>query len=417
MSRQAESKRMQRARKKRRRLIAGMVLVLFAMILVAAGAIFLLSGPKVEKELTLEAGSKMPAVTDFLKKDYKDVKLVSGLDESVNMNAVADYNVVIEISGKKYTSVLHVVDTVKPVVQTKDATVFLGESAVPEDFIESVEDATETAIAFVKEPDMNTPGEQEVQLTVTDQGGNVTEVSARAEVAEDTEPPVIEGVKELTAPVGGSVSYKRDVTVSDNYDTEVSLTVDTSQVDLNTIGNYPVVYIATDKAGNETRVETVLHVEKAGVENATEEMVNAAADKLLAKIITDDMSQYDKAKAIFDWIHANVGYYDHTKKTTWVQGAYYGLIEHYGDCFVYASTSKCLLTRAGIKNMDIGFVNPNRTHYWNLIDLGEGWYHFDATRRTDGSSFFYCTDEEVMAYSKTHQGSHAYDPSEYPDIQ
>ena len=42
---------------------------LFAMILVAAGAIFLLSGPKVEKELTLEAGSKMPAVTDFLKKD------------------------------------------------------------------------------------------------------------------------------------------------------------------------------------------------------------------------------------------------------------------------------------------------------------------------------------------------------------
>lgn len=417
MSRQAESKRMQRARRRRRILITKMVLILAAVILVAVLAVLLLRKDKVEKEITREAGSTLPVVSDFLIRENADARIVSGLDEAVDMNTVADYSVVIEVSGKEYTSVLHVVDTVSPVVETKDVTLFLGGTAEPQDFIAGVKDATTVTAAFSQAPDLNTAGEQEVKLTVTDMGGNVTEATAKVMVETDTQPPVIEGVKELTVAAGTSVSYKRDVTVTDDHDTEVSLSVDNSQVDLNTVGDYPITYIAVDKAGNTTRVDTILHVEQPSVETATEELVNAEADKLLAKIISEDMTQYEKAQKIFNWIHANVGYYDHTKKTNWVQGAYYGLVEHYGDCFVYASTSKCLLTRAGIKNMDIGFENPNRTHYWNLIDLGEGWYHFDTTRRTDGSSFFYATDEEVMAYSNTHNGSHAYDPSLYPDIQ
>ena len=145
--------------------------------------------------------------------------------------------------------------------------------------------------------------------------------------------------------------------------------------------------------------------------------MNRKADEILSQITTEDMSQREVAKAIFDWVHSNVGWADGTPKTDWIQGAYRGLFNRRGDCYVYASTSKCLLTRAGIENMDIGFSNPNRTHYWNLIDLGEGWYHFDATRRTDGRSFFYYSDADIRAYSNAHNGSHAYDPSQYPEIQ
>lgn len=155
----------------------------------------------------------------------------------------------------------------------------------------------------------------------------------------------------------------------------------------------------------------------ASVETATEEMVNKKADEILAGILTDGMSPYEKANAIFNWVYKNVGWSDKTPKTNWIQGAYRGLFNRRGDCFVYAFTSKCLLTRAGIANMDIGFSTARRTHYWNLIDLGEGWHHFDATRRTDGRSFFYCHDADIRAYSDSHNGSHAYDASKYPKIQ
>ena len=52
-----------------------------------------------------------------------------------------------------------------------------------------------------------------------------------------------------------------------------------------------------------------------------------------------------------------------------------------------------------------------------MIDIGEGWYHFDATRRKDGTEFFYWTDAELMEYSNANDGSHNYDPEQYPQIQ
>lgn len=415
--RHSESRRMRRARRKRRILIMKMILIVVVLTAAIVGCIWYFGGPKVEKELTREAGSSLPTVSDFLKKEADNVKLISGLDESVNMNTVADYEVVIEINDKRYTSVLHVKDTVKPVVTTKEATIFTTETVEPEDLIESIEDVTATTVVFAEIPDFTKLGTQEVKLKVTDEGGNVTEAVARVEVVEDTEPPVIEGVTDLTVPAGSSVSYKRNITVTDNYDTDVSLDVDTSAVDLNTVGEYPITYIAIDKAGNKTEVSAVLHVEAASVDNATDSLVNAAADKILTEIVADDMSQYDKAQAIYNWVHEQVAYYDGTPKTDWIQGAYRGLVERKGDCFVYAMTAKVLLTQAGITNMDIEKIPAKTRHYWNLIDLGDGWYHFDTTRRKDGTTFFYKTDAELMAYSTTHDDSHNYDPSQYPTIQ
>lgn len=417
MSRHLEGKRLRRARRRRRILIAKMIFVFLILAFIIAGCVLIFGKSKVEKEITKEAGSAMPVVSDFLKKDNQDARVVSGLDDSVNMNTIADYEVVIEVSGKEYTSVLHVVDTVKPEVTTKDIQICTTGTVKPEDLIEKIEDATSTTAAFVGTPDFTKAGKQQVELTVTDEGGNTTTVTVNVEVVEDTEAPVISGVEELTVAAGSSISYKRSITVTDNYDDEVELTVDNSEVNLNAEGDYQITYIARDMAGNETTATTTLHVTMPAAEQATEELINALADELLARITTDDMSEYEKAEAIFNWVHGNIGYSDGTPKTDWIQGAYHGLVEHSGDCYVYAMTSKVLLTRAGITNMDIEKIPSSTHHYWNLIDIGEGWYHFDATRRKDGQYFFYSTDEEVMAYSNTHRGSHNYDPSAYPKIQ
>lgn len=233
----------------------------------------------------------------------------------------------------------------------------------------------------------------------------------------DLEPPVIQGVEELTVPAGSPVSYKRNVTATDNRDGEVAVTVDASQVDLNTLGDYTVVYKAKDAAGNEAEVSTVVHVVEASADTATEDQVNAKADELLAQITTAEMSEYEKAQAIFFWVHDNVAWSDHSPKDGWVSGAYRGLVERKGDCYVYAMTAKCLLTRAGIKNMDIEKIPTDVEHYWNLIDLGDGWYHYDTTRRKDKQYFFYTSDEDLMNYSRSHEDSHNYDPAQYPEIQ
>lgn len=120
MDQSLKVKRQRRARKRRRILVVKILLVMLVAAFLIAGGIFFLNRTVVAEELTREAGSALPVVSDFLEKENSDARVVSGLDDSVDMNTVADYEVVIEIAGKEYTSVLHVVDTVKPVVTAKD---------------------------------------------------------------------------------------------------------------------------------------------------------------------------------------------------------------------------------------------------------------------------------------------------------
>ena len=404
-------------RKKTRRTL----IILFSELVVFIGCVILgyfyyLNYPKVE-ELTREAGSDLPELSEFLLKDFKEAAFVTPLNQIVDMNKPGDYEVAINIAGKEYISVLHIVDTVAPVVEVREAEIYTDETLETSDLVVSIDDVTETTVNFVNTPDFTRPGVQNVPILITDEGGNSVQVFAKVEVLADTEAPIIEGVQELTVKAGGSVSYKRDVTVTDNHDENMVLVVDNSEVNLNKVGDYTVIYSAEDNAGNRTEITTVLHVLPAGVEGATEDIVYAEADAILAEIITEDMSQYEVAETIFHWINQNIANVETSPQTTWVEGAYRGLFERKGDCFVYASLSKCMLDRAGIPNMIIMFSNSRMTHYWNLIDLGEGWYHWDVIRRTSGLYFFYVSDAELMKYSNAHNGTHAYDPSQYPEIQ
>lgn len=412
--------RIRRRKRKKRRMRFLVSLVCWLLVFTAAlgGVYMLLPAMCVRAEVTVEAGSPCPGLEDLLRWESGTAELLSGLSEDMELDQVTDHEVVIRVYGREVTSTLHVEDTAAPEVVTKDLIIYAGKEVSAEDFIEEITDATATTVQFEQEPDCGTDGVHEVSLLVTDGGGNVTKKEASLEVTVDTEAPVISGVEDLTVPVGGSISYKKGITVTDNIDEEVELTVDASAVDLEKAGDYEVVYRAVDMAGNETTAAAVVHVEPVSVDNITEDLVNAEADKILASLFSDQsLSEYDKAKKIYNWCHERIAYFDGTPKTNWVQGAYRGLVERKGDCYVYAMTAKCLLTRAGIKNMDIEKIpTPTTMHYWNLIDIGEGWHHFDTCRRVDGSTFFYKTDAELMAYSNSHDGTHNYDRSRYPDI-
>lgn len=421
-----------RSLKKRCRSIALACFAVLCLLALAGGYVYYqLPYRCVKESVTMEAGEKCPSVEDFLEWEYETASIVSGIDPGMEFGHVEDYAVVIHLYHRDVTTILHVEDTTPPEIQTRDRTIMFGETFALEDFVENVTDNTDWSVSYKEEPDIPCGGIYRIMLEAEDEGGNVTEAEARLEVLQDVTPPLIEGVRELTITAGESVSYKKGVTVTDDYDETVELTVDNSAVDTDTPGDYEVIYRATDRYGNMAEVVTVLHVKEvpktvlpAGSDiPMTAEAVNAEADRILASITNSSMSQYEVIKAIYDWVHTRISYKNGTPKTDWVTGAYYGLVLEQGDCFAFAMASKCLLDRAGITNMDIERIRVgNGMHFWNLVDIGEGWHHFDTCRRGDGVSFFYLTDAELMEYSNAHvardypNGSHYYDRSLYPEI-
>ena len=237
--------------------------------------------------------------------------------------------------------------------------------------------------------------------------------------AEDTQPPVISGVKDLTVAVGESLSYRTGVTVTDNVDETVRLQVDSSGVNLSEPGEYQALYWAEQAPGHRGKAPATLPVvAAAAVDDAdtgatedvvesgnveiTQDGVNELADEILAEITTPGMSQREKALAIYNYVHNHIKYVGTSDKSSWLVGAYVGFTRGSGDCYNYFACSKALLTRAGIPNVDLTRVGGNSRHYWQLVDVGSGYYHFDACPHPNSYPLysFLLTEEEVKAYTR-----------------
>ena len=375
----------------------------------------------VKKVVKAEAGERCPDISEFLNFYTRHASFTDPSTADRIFDVPGEYEVGVKVLFYEGVSKVIVSDFTPPKITAKTVSVEKGGTVLPEMFVESIEDSSETDILFADAgengPDTSVDGEQEVNLKAVDSQGNVTEFTGKLIVTADKEAPKIEGVADITVNFGEGISYKKGITVTDNEDPEPVLTVDNSKVDTSKPGTYEIVYTATDKAGNtatETAHVTIVLKEP---ETITMDYVNAKADEVLAKILKDGMTEKEKAYAIFRWTHDNIGYYDNTPKVDETDGAYRGIVQRKGDCYTYAMTSKCLLTRAGIRNQDIGTIPNNpHLHFWNLVYLDGAWRHFDATRRADKSEFFLTPDKEVYEYSESHDGTHRYNPSLYPEI-
>lgn len=140
------------------------------------------------------------------------------------------------------------------------------------------------------------------------------------------------------------------------------------------------------------------------------------ADDILSKITNTGMTKLQRAEAIFAWVRNNFRYVGSSATRDWGQEAYQGFRRHHGDCFTYFSVSHELLTRSGIDSMMIVRSTDNH-HYWNLVLVEEGWYHFDTCPRSAGGYFCLWTDAQMEAYSRKHGNCFAFDRSLYPKIQ
>lgn len=234
--------------------------------------------------------------------------------------------------------------------------------------------------------------------------------------------PVIEVVPMVSHSIyiGDSVPYKSYVTYSDDVTATESLklNVDRSQVDIEKAGTYSVIYTVTDEAGNQASVTITLTVLERpnGLDQARE-----LANNVLSQITTPGMSKPEIAAAIYNYVKFNIAYSGSSDKNAgWPAGAVDGFTKKSGDCYTYFATAKALYEAAGIPNVDVVKVKTAQTssssHYWSLIDVGNGWYHVDCTPRANNyaDSFFLYTDEEMLAYSRKNKNCFNFDVDAYP---
>jgi transglutaminase/protease-like cytokinesis protein 3 len=182
--------------------------------------------------------------------------------------------------------------------------------------------------------------------------------------------------------------------VVDERDKDVEIKVDTSGINWKKEGVYKIKYTAADKAGNVAKTWAKVQIYKKG---EAEEM----ADEVLASITKSSWSDEKKLRAIYKFTKGNVSYIGSGSHQDWRKVAVNGLTRYSGDCFTFYSISRLLITRAGIPNIMIRRYPPKdgKNHWWNLVYVDDGWYHFDSCpRRRDG---YFClqTDAQLRMYS------------------
>lgn len=118
----------------------------------------------------------------------------------------------------------------------------------------------------------------------------------------------------------------------------------------------------------------------AGLNDKDKETLKLASD-VLKEIITDDMSDYDKEKAVYDWLVKNIGQDKGLLTVIPSSGKDsdnpYGVLKyHDAVCVGYATTFRLFMQMMDIECMVVH--NTEMYHSWDLVKLDGKWYHTDV---------------------------------------
>jgi hypothetical protein len=356
--------------------------------------------------VTVEARDSALTAEDFDVAGFADVSVVTHLIP----NVPGDHYVELVLDGQTNPCIVTVADTTSPRGEGVDAHWYLSHPIAASRLVSNEFDYTGITYAFATEPDWTKPEEQRVSVVLTDAAGNTTTVTSTLTLVADTEAPKLYGVMNRYCYIGQAVAYFAEVFAVDNCDEEVAVDVDKSQVDIYAAGTYPVTYTATDSSGNSVQISCKFTFIE---ETITDEKLNAAADEVLAGITTPDMSIGRKAYAIYQYVFTHIRYNGVGGHSDWKYEAYRGITSGRGDCFTFYSTAKCLLERIGAETMGVHRHGGKGTpHYWLLVNLGTGWYHFDAINV--GPKNFECFMRTTKAVLTRSTYFWSFDQSLYP---
>jgi len=329
------------------------------------------------RDLTFELGDAPTLLTpQDLLLDSANAASVSFAEPPPSLSALGGYPVVLRLDRQSFDLTLAVVDTIPPTAKAVAREGQPGQAWTPEDFTRDIFDRSEVTLRFAEQPDFFLKGTQNITVIITDEGGNTAEIRTTLKITGDAVTPIIVGAQDIETERYGAIAYRAGVKAYDARGNEIELNVDTSGVDTDFPGEYFAVYSAVDGAGQLVTARVKVTVLPVG-----RDKVDALADPILAQILEEGMTDTQKAKAIHAWINTNIGYTNEGEKEDVLDGAYNGLTLRHGDCYTYYALSKYMLERVGIEGIDLERIpGTDMTHYWMLLDLGEGWRHYDTTR-------------------------------------
>lgn len=133
----------------------------------------------------------------------------------------------------------------------------------------------------------------------------------------------------------------------------------------------------------------VLDAEK---EKVMMDTLEDTANRIVAEIITGDMTDYQKAVAIYDYVRTNTTYdwdaYDAIRAEDWVKrkseyvfavSAYGCLIEGKSVCQGDAQAYNLLARKAGLTSVIASGAIGDLNHAWNRVWANGQWYELDCT--------------------------------------
>ena len=289
---------------------------------------------------------------------------------------------------------IQVRDTTRPKAKAVEQICYLGYPRTAGEFVKDISDQQAVAVDFLTEPDWDVPGEREVKITLIDASYNRRIVTVNTVFKQDDIPPVLSINLPPYHYVGDAVAYMKAASAQDNLDPNCEISVDKSQVKYREVGTYPVTYTATDRDGNSSNVTVQISFREPGV---TDEQLDELAESVLSEILDDSMSVAEQIKAIYNYCRYKIRYTGDSDKSDWKGEAYRGLTEFKGDCFTYYSAAFLLLNKIdGVEVLSVERLGGLTHHYWCLVNVGTGWYHFDTCPNHIYGTCFMRTNEQIQ---------------------
>ncbi|WP_206081962.1 choice-of-anchor tandem repeat GloVer-containing protein, partial [Maribellus sediminis] len=222
----------------------------------------------VTKDITvyLDASGNMSIAADSIDDGSSDACGIQTYETDItdfdcsNVGAVPVVLTVTDVNGNVQTApaTVTVIDTVKPVVQTKDITVYLDATGNMSIAADSIDDGSSDACGIqtyatdITDFDCSDVGAVPVVLTVTDVNGNVQTAPATVTVIDTVKPLVI--TKDITVylDASGNMSIAADSIDDGSNDACGILTYETdiTDFDCSDVGDVPVILTVTDVNGN-----------------------------------------------------------------------------------------------------------------------------------------------------------------------
>ena len=330
-----------------------------------------------KEELVWEYGKKITKGDILYNAEHNAALLDQAELDRINQSGVGTYTLTSSTGAQCKVTVQ---DTKGPELKVLQAHTWPSEKVTVEDFVASAEDPSGVAsVELLTQINIREKGVHPVQIRAVDKLGNETLAETTIKINLDHYDPVFEGLTDMDVEKNGTPDYETGITVTDNIDGEIGFTYDSSAVDVSKPGVYFVNYTAADEAGNETTARRRITV------RPDEADIQALVEQIAADIPNDP-------KEIRNFAWKKIRY-----SASWGEpdAIWHGFTKWSGNCYVHALCLKALFDAKGYETHLIW--TKDKTHYWVMVKLEEGWRHMDATPSEQHVRILYMTDYDRKA--------------------